>query len=38
MSRHVVARVEDIPSGSRKIVTVRGREVGIFNVGDNSMA
>ena len=33
MTRHVVARVEDIPVGSRKIVTVRGREIGIFNVG-----
>jgi nitrite reductase/ring-hydroxylating ferredoxin subunit len=32
MTRHVVARVEDIPPGSRKIVTVRGREIGIFNV------
>ncbi|HEY0424098.1 MAG TPA: Rieske (2Fe-2S) protein [Rhodopila sp.] len=35
MSRHVVARVEDIPLGCRKIVTVRGREIGIFNVGDS---
>jgi 3-phenylpropionate/trans-cinnamate dioxygenase ferredoxin subunit len=33
MTRHVVARVEDIPPGSRKIVTVRGREIGVFNVG-----
>ncbi len=34
MSRHVVARVDEIPSGSRKIVTVNGRQIGIFNVGD----
>jgi 3-phenylpropionate/trans-cinnamate dioxygenase ferredoxin subunit len=33
MTRHVVARVEEIPPGSRKIVTVRGREIGVFNVG-----
>jgi nitrite reductase/ring-hydroxylating ferredoxin subunit len=31
--RHVVARVGEIPSGGRKIVTVRGREIGVFNVG-----
>ena len=35
MSRHVVAAVDEIPQGSRKIVTVRGREIGIFNVADN---
>jgi 3-phenylpropionate/trans-cinnamate dioxygenase ferredoxin subunit len=33
MTRHVVARAEEIPPGSRKIVTVRGREIGVFNVG-----
>lgn len=33
MSRHIVAAVEDIPPGQRRIVTVAGREVGIFNVG-----
>ncbi len=32
MARHVVAKVEEIPAGGRKIVTVRGREIGIFNV------
>jgi 3-phenylpropionate/trans-cinnamate dioxygenase ferredoxin subunit len=31
--RHVVARVAEIPAGGRKIVTVRGREIGVFNVG-----
>jgi len=30
--RVVVARVSDIPENSRLIVTVRGREIGIFNV------
>ena len=31
--RHVVARVAEIPVGGRKIVAVRGREIGVFNVG-----
>jgi 3-phenylpropionate/trans-cinnamate dioxygenase ferredoxin subunit len=30
--KYVVARVEDIPEGSRLIVNVQGREIGIFNV------
>lgn len=33
MARHVVAAVADIPPGGRKIVTVGGREVGLFNLG-----
>jgi len=32
MSRHVVATVDEIPPGGRKIVTVKGREIGVFNV------
>lgn len=32
MTRHVVGRVEEIPPGGRKIVTVAGRSIGIFNV------
>ncbi len=32
MSRYVVARADEIQPGGRKIVTVRGREIGIFNV------
>ncbi|MDR3533877.1 MAG: Rieske (2Fe-2S) protein [Rhodopila sp.] len=35
MNRHVVAKVEDIQPGTRKIVTVKGREIGIFRVGDD---
>jgi nitrite reductase/ring-hydroxylating ferredoxin subunit len=31
--KHVVARVGDIPDGGRLLVTVRGRSIGIFNVG-----
>ena len=32
MSREVVARAQEIAPGTVKIVTVRGREIGIFNV------
>ncbi len=33
MTRHVVARTEEIPPGGRKIVRVVGRgEIGIFNL------
>ncbi|HEY3107777.1 MAG TPA: Rieske (2Fe-2S) protein [Chloroflexota bacterium] len=30
--KHPVARVEDIPPGGRKILKVKGREVGVFNL------
>jgi nitrite reductase/ring-hydroxylating ferredoxin subunit len=33
MSRHVVAPASEIPPGSRKLVTVRGRPIAIFNIG-----
>jgi nitrite reductase/ring-hydroxylating ferredoxin subunit len=33
MTRHVVATVDQIPPGERMLVTVDGREIGIFNVG-----
>lgn len=32
MPEHIVARVEEIPEGARKIVKVRGVEIGIFKV------
>lgn len=32
MSKHVVAAVTDIPPGERKLVTVRGRPIAIFNL------
>src|SRR4051812_21091507 len=32
MSKHVVARVDEIPPGGRKIVRLEGREIGIFNL------
>jgi nitrite reductase/ring-hydroxylating ferredoxin subunit len=33
MAGHVVANVDEIAPGASKIVTVRGREIGVFNVG-----
>jgi nitrite reductase/ring-hydroxylating ferredoxin subunit len=38
MARHVVAMVDEIAPGTSKIVTVRGREIGIFNVGQEFFA
>ena len=31
MARHVVARAGEIPPGSRKLVNIRGRDIGVFN-------
>lgn len=33
MGKHVVAMVDEIPPGERKIVEVAGRSIGVFNVG-----
>ncbi|MBN8925432.1 MAG: Rieske (2Fe-2S) protein [Rhodospirillales bacterium] len=38
MARHVVATVDEIPPGQSKIVTVAGREIGVFNVADSFYA
>lgn len=38
MARHVVATADEIPPGGRKIVTVRGREIGVFNHGGEYFA
>src|ERR1700710_2375760 len=35
MTRHVVAKDEEIQAGTCKIVTVKGREIGTFKVGDD---
>lgn len=32
MAKHIAGRVEDIPPGTRKIVEIAGRSVGIFNI------
>lgn len=33
MSKYVVAAAKDLPPGSRRLVTVKGRPVAIFNIG-----
>jgi 3-phenylpropionate/trans-cinnamate dioxygenase ferredoxin subunit len=38
MSRQVVARVGEVAPGSCKIVTARGREIGLFNIGGTFFA
>lgn len=38
MARYVVARVDEIPVGGRKIVAVAGESVGVFNVGGEYVA
>jgi nitrite reductase/ring-hydroxylating ferredoxin subunit len=38
MSRHVVATVDEIAPGTCKIVTVRGREIGVFNINQEFFA
>jgi 3-phenylpropionate/trans-cinnamate dioxygenase ferredoxin subunit len=32
MARHIVATVDEIPPGQRRLVNVNGRDIGIFNV------
>jgi 3-phenylpropionate/trans-cinnamate dioxygenase ferredoxin subunit len=32
MARHVVATIDEIPPGQRKLVEVGGREIGVFNL------
>jgi nitrite reductase/ring-hydroxylating ferredoxin subunit len=38
MAKHVVAPVAEVPPGARKLVTVQGRPVAIFNVGGELFA
>jgi nitrite reductase/ring-hydroxylating ferredoxin subunit len=38
MSRRVLARADEIPPGTSKIVTTMGRQIGIFNVGGEFFA
>ncbi|MDA0710202.1 MAG: Rieske 2Fe-2S domain-containing protein [bacterium] len=38
MARHVVARVDEIPVGARKIVELEGRSIGVFHVKDSFYA
>ncbi len=32
MTRHVIATIDEIPPGERKLVTVEGREIVVFNL------
>jgi len=38
MSRHIVAAVNEIAPGTCKIVTVKGREIGVFHVNGEFFA
>jgi nitrite reductase/ring-hydroxylating ferredoxin subunit len=38
MSKHVVAAASDLPSGSRKLVTVKGRPIVVFNLSGEFFA
>jgi 3-phenylpropionate/trans-cinnamate dioxygenase ferredoxin subunit len=38
VARYVVATVDELPPGTRKIVEVAGRQVGVFNVGGELFA
>jgi 3-phenylpropionate/trans-cinnamate dioxygenase ferredoxin subunit len=37
-TRHVVAKAADIPPGERKLVSVKGRDIGVFNVNGEFFA
>jgi 3-phenylpropionate/trans-cinnamate dioxygenase ferredoxin subunit len=38
MARHVVAAVGELKPGEKKLVTVKGREIGVFNVNGEFFA
>lgn len=38
MSKHIVAKADDLPPGERKIVTINNREIGVINVDGNLYA
>ena len=38
MGKHVVAPLADLPPGSRKLVTVGGRSIAVFNIGGELFA
>ena len=33
MSKHIIAPVTELPPGSRKLVTIKGRPIAVFNLG-----
>ena len=38
MGKHIVATVNEIPWGERKLVEIEGRSIGVFNLKDNYYA
>ncbi len=38
MPKHIVAAVDEIPPGERKIVEIAGRSIGVFNLGGEFFA
>ena len=38
MSKHIVAKVNEIPAGGRKIVEINGRSIGVFNINGEFFA
>ena len=38
MARYIVAKIEEIPPGTRKIVDVAGRQIGVFNINGEFFA
>jgi nitrite reductase/ring-hydroxylating ferredoxin subunit len=38
MAEFAVAPIEELPPGSKKVVTVRGIEIGVFNIGGSFYA
>ena len=38
VAKHIVAKVDEISNGERKIIEVNGRSIGVFNVGGEFFA
>jgi len=38
MGRHVICEVDELPAGARKLVTLEGKGIGVFNVNGNYYA
>ena len=38
MAKHLVATVEEIPPGTRKLVEIAGRSIGLFNLAGEFFA
>ena len=38
MPKYIVATLEELPAGTRKIVEIAGRSIGVFNIGGEFFA